>query len=449
MAERRPTSEPRPGGLGCARARALLARDAAAGALELRPLSETERAGLERHVADCAACQTRLDQLATAVLSLREDEIPCVECGEALDDWLTLMRSGEDPADAMPWVAAHLSGCPECSLELAVLDEAWRAIETGTLPEPASAPAFDFSFLRPPAGTVDSAAGAALDELTSAHDPSAVSQAHAGATAGMSGARMPADRADDAGADAPRLPASPAGQPLSNPADDARETLGSRLRRWLGAAAPSTQATPGAPPARRALGELLLPLGALALVLMFLAAIARPDEPATIEPGATATATGTARATATPSGDGASPRPRATVDPRDAATPEGGIVPARAPATLTATPAASPSPPAQAPEADRRDRDNDNRGSEKPAVAATLPPSPAPGYPGPGPEARPTDVSYPGPPTQTAGGSGDPAPTSQAYPPPSEATSAPTQRPTARPGPAGTPTAESVGESGR
>jgi hypothetical protein len=57
-------------------------------------------------------------------------EVTCEECFERLDEYVDAELAGRDPEGTVPWMAAHLSGCPACreeheSLRELVSDEPW------------------------------------------------------------------------------------------------------------------------------------------------------------------------------------------------------------------------------------------------------------------------------------------------------------------------------------
>lgn len=105
-------------------------------------------AAAEAHVAACPACQTRLDQLAKAVLSMADDELSCAECGSQLHRYVETDLAGGDAAAALPLVHAHLATCPECGGDFAEARLALADLSLGRLPQPEHAPEFDMGFLR-------------------------------------------------------------------------------------------------------------------------------------------------------------------------------------------------------------------------------------------------------------------------------------------------------------
>ncbi len=397
-AERDPgVQAPGPGGLACGDARALWARAAADRALGLPGVTSDQIASLDAHVAGCGACRLRMDQMARAIRSDNPDEIPCAECGPALDLWITLEREGADASDSLPRVAEHLASCAMCSEELAALHTALAAWEAGTLPEPETQPRFDLSFLAGPhaeaeASQTEAPAWAQIGAPV-VHPRSWTARAAASWAAIVAGLRGLGEGTRSPGSDDARsaIPSAP-------------ESRGPRSET-------------GRP--RRAFGELLLPVAALAVVIFVLADLARPEEPATTDdPAVVATM---------------SPTPAVSPTPRIGATPTtdaGGIAPAAGPPTsspsaIPATPTATPLPTEPDEQAEQRredrDRDDDDPTAQPQRQAPT--PTEEAGYPGP--EGAPTSEGYPEPPTVESG-----------YPGPRGTSPAPTTplAPTARPG---------------
>lgn len=131
-----------------------------------REIDAARRAAARAHVATCAVCQARADQLASAILSEAEEELSCAECLARLDlQGAAILTDGRAGASAAPGagapadrraldpddlVRAHLARCPECA-------EAWQLLATGLadlaadrLPTPETWPRFDLSFARDP-----------------------------------------------------------------------------------------------------------------------------------------------------------------------------------------------------------------------------------------------------------------------------------------------------------
>ena len=56
--------------------------------------------------------------LARLAALTEPDDIGCRQCLALLDRFVALVRTGEDPAAALPAVQAHLASCPDCRAEL-------------------------------------------------------------------------------------------------------------------------------------------------------------------------------------------------------------------------------------------------------------------------------------------------------------------------------------------
>ncbi|HUX22945.1 MAG TPA: hypothetical protein VMW69_17035 [Spirochaetia bacterium] len=67
-----------------------------------------------------------LGQFVEMVMSSREDEISCDECGERLSEFAELTLAGKSASDAIPLVEDHLKRCMECREEFEALLEALR-----------------------------------------------------------------------------------------------------------------------------------------------------------------------------------------------------------------------------------------------------------------------------------------------------------------------------------
>ena len=62
-----------------------------------------------------------LKGLIGKIMSSREDEISCDECGEQLARFAELTLEGKDAAQAIPLVEDHLKRCEECREEFEAL----------------------------------------------------------------------------------------------------------------------------------------------------------------------------------------------------------------------------------------------------------------------------------------------------------------------------------------
>lgn len=67
-----------------------------------------------------------LGQFVETVMSTREDEISCDECGERLAELAELTLAGKSAAEAIPLVEDHLKRCTECREEFEALLDSLR-----------------------------------------------------------------------------------------------------------------------------------------------------------------------------------------------------------------------------------------------------------------------------------------------------------------------------------
>jgi hypothetical protein len=68
--------------------------------------------------------------LMRTILSAEDDDITCDECYEHIDQYVDMLRAGEDSATVLPKVKAHLEQCRCCEAELEALIAILEA-ETG------------------------------------------------------------------------------------------------------------------------------------------------------------------------------------------------------------------------------------------------------------------------------------------------------------------------------
>ncbi|MBN1312827.1 MAG: hypothetical protein JXB30_15540 [Anaerolineae bacterium] len=55
--------------------------------------------------------------LMRTIFSAEDDDITCGECYEHIDEYVDMLRAGEDAATVLPKVKAHLEQCPCCKME--------------------------------------------------------------------------------------------------------------------------------------------------------------------------------------------------------------------------------------------------------------------------------------------------------------------------------------------
>ena len=65
--------------------------------------------------------QKELIDIVKAVLSVPTDEITCGECYDVIDQYVDMLRAGQDPATVLPKVKDHLSHCHCCDVEFRAL----------------------------------------------------------------------------------------------------------------------------------------------------------------------------------------------------------------------------------------------------------------------------------------------------------------------------------------
>jgi hypothetical protein len=62
-----------------------------------------------------------LSNIIKTVLSVPMEEITCGECFEVIDQYVDMLRSGQDPAVVLPRVKEHLGQCHCCDVEFRAL----------------------------------------------------------------------------------------------------------------------------------------------------------------------------------------------------------------------------------------------------------------------------------------------------------------------------------------
>lgn len=124
--------------MNCNRARAIITANNA---------SDSEMREAQRHIADCQACLTQLDQLARGLLSTLPDEITCADCQEQLDEYYEATRTANALPEFLLPVAHHLARCLSCTMEFQMLRSTLVAWDAGEVAELAHEAKFDLSFL--------------------------------------------------------------------------------------------------------------------------------------------------------------------------------------------------------------------------------------------------------------------------------------------------------------
>lgn len=61
-----------------------------------------------------------IDAMKT-VFSTKAVDITCDECFEYIDEYVDMLRAGQDPSDVLPQVKGHLEQCRCCEMEFQAL----------------------------------------------------------------------------------------------------------------------------------------------------------------------------------------------------------------------------------------------------------------------------------------------------------------------------------------
>ena len=112
--------------------------------------NHAERKAAMAYLLTDQACLARVDQLAQAVLSQVESEIPCAEARLRLAAYYERQTKHNDAAQAMPELHAHLQHCAYCQAEYKLLQEMMQAFESNALPALTATHTFDLTFIDKP-----------------------------------------------------------------------------------------------------------------------------------------------------------------------------------------------------------------------------------------------------------------------------------------------------------
>lgn len=115
----------------------------------LEPNSAKRSAAMAYLLSD-QACLARVDQLAQAVLSKVDSEMPCVEARLQLAAYYKRQAKGSDAAQAMPELHAHLQYCAYCQADYRLLQATMQAVESDALPAGKDRYTFDLAFIDKP-----------------------------------------------------------------------------------------------------------------------------------------------------------------------------------------------------------------------------------------------------------------------------------------------------------
>lgn len=94
--------------------------------LKSRTLRGTQKATSRRGPHDTFLTKDMALGFVDMVMSTREDEISCDECGERLSEFAELTLAGKNAKDAIPLVQDHLDRCAECREEFEALLDVLR-----------------------------------------------------------------------------------------------------------------------------------------------------------------------------------------------------------------------------------------------------------------------------------------------------------------------------------
>jgi len=89
-----------------------------------------------------------MKEFARALLSKQEDKLTCSACQALLAEYVDAQIMGVEAREELAEIEPHLGVCPLCARAYRELMSAMALAYTEKLPQPASRPRFDFSFLR-------------------------------------------------------------------------------------------------------------------------------------------------------------------------------------------------------------------------------------------------------------------------------------------------------------
>ena len=82
--------------------------------------------------------QQQLESIIKTILSVPEEEITCGECYDVIDQYVDMLRAGQDPATVLPQVKEHLGQCECCDMEFRALISILEAATHPLQPEDSS-----------------------------------------------------------------------------------------------------------------------------------------------------------------------------------------------------------------------------------------------------------------------------------------------------------------------
>jgi len=78
--------------------------------------------------------QQELTNIVRTILSVPKEEIACEDCYDVIDQYVDMLRAGQDPETVLPKVKEHLGQCQCCDTEFRALISILEAA-TGQSPE--------------------------------------------------------------------------------------------------------------------------------------------------------------------------------------------------------------------------------------------------------------------------------------------------------------------------
>ena len=63
----------------------------------------------------------KITDVVKMIFSTKSDDISCDECFNHIDEYVDMLRAGQDPSDVLPQVKGHLEQCQCCEMEFRAL----------------------------------------------------------------------------------------------------------------------------------------------------------------------------------------------------------------------------------------------------------------------------------------------------------------------------------------
>jgi len=71
-------------------------------------------------------------EIVKTIFAAQEDDITCDECYAHIDQYVDMLRAGQDPAQVLPQVKSHLEQCRCCAWEFQALIDILEAESSET-----------------------------------------------------------------------------------------------------------------------------------------------------------------------------------------------------------------------------------------------------------------------------------------------------------------------------